>query len=72
MNSPTEAYEQCGGWDSPDSTLKLNDPTDQSKGYYLSTPDAKLVFPKSAFKNAKEFYNNWNQAGIPFFENMKI
>ena len=66
LEEPTGAFEKCGAWSSPDTTLDPVSQTDPSKGFVLNTPDAELIFPKSEFKNAKDFYNNFSQAGIPF------
>ena len=72
LDEPTDAFEKCGGWDSPTVYLLPVDKTDRSKGFVKTSDDAKLVFPKSAFKNAEEFYSNWAQASIPFFSGYRI
>ena len=38
----------------------------------MEIPDPVLVFPFGAFANAKEFYADFDQARIPFFEDFAI
>ena len=59
LNEPTDAFEQCGAWDSPDTTLDPVNHADATKGFVLTTPDSKLIFPKNAYKDAEDFYNNF-------------
>ena len=69
---PTGHFEKCGGWNSPDTVLEPVDKNDKSKGYVVTSDDARLIFPKSEFKNAEEFYSNWAQASIPFMGDFRI
>ena len=71
-NSPTDAFEKCGAWNSPDTTLDPIDVNDPGKGFSLNSPDASLIFPKSAFTDMEDFYKNFNQAGIPFMGDYAI
>ena len=41
-------------------------------GYESDEDDPVLVFPKTAFANAEEFYGDFEQAGIPFFKDFAI
>ena len=72
IDEPTSKFEKCGAWSSPDTTLdpvSLEDPT---AGFLLNSPSPELIFPKSQFKNAEEFYNNFSQASIPFMTDYVI
>ena len=67
----TDKFKKCGGWTTPDSELVpvSDNPAD---GYYLSSADPTLVFPNEAFSNAQEFFFDFDQAQIPFFEGYVI
>ena len=71
MDEPTTAFEQCGAWSSPDTTLDPIGPT-KADGFILNSPDPELIFPKASFNNAREFYYGFSQAGIPFFGDFSI
>ena len=60
MDQPTDAFEKCGAWSSPDTTLDAIDKSDPTQGFVLNSPDAELIFPKSQFKNAEDFFNNFS------------
>ena len=72
MDTPTEAYDACGAWVDPDPILIANDHNDPEKGYTMEIPDPVLVFPGGSYANAKEFYADFDQARIPFFEDFFI
>lgn len=72
LDKPTDKFEKCGAWNDPDSTLTPVDVNDPNAGYMLDTPDPRLIFPKSEFKNAQAFYKDFDQAGIPFFGDFEI
>lgn len=72
LNEPTDAFSKCGGWSDPDTILTPVDDTDPTKGFVVSSDDERLIFPNSEFANAEEFYNNWNQASIPFMDGYRI
>ena len=56
----------------PDPILIANDHNDPRKGYTMEIPDPVLVFPGGYFPDAKEFYADFDQARIPFFEDFNI
>ena len=72
LNEPTEKFEQCGAWSSPDTTLDPVDTTDESKGFVLNEGSAELIFPANEYPDAQEFYNNFAQASIPFMSDFSI
>ena len=72
LDGVTEAYEDCGGWDDPDPILFATDLKDPTNGFEVLYPDPELVYPKGSYANGKEFYKEWEQAEIPFFEGFMI
>ena len=62
LEAPTEAFEECGAWNSPDTILTPNAATEDATTFYTlgSSENARLIFPKVEFKNAEEFYNNFS------------
>ena len=59
MTRPTSAFQQCGAWSDPDTTLVPLSSTDVLLGYKLDKPDPSLIFPESAFATAENFYNEF-------------
>ena len=72
LDGSTEAFDSCGAWFEPDPILIANDHSDPEKGYTMEIPDPILVFPGGSYANAKEFYADFDQARIPFFEDFAI
>ena len=74
MKSPTEAFEECGAWNSPDTILKPNTNDKATTTFYTvgSSENSRLIFPKVEFKDAEAFYDGFSQAQIPFFGDFKI
>mmetsp|Transcript_9215 Transcript_9215/g.12558 ORF Transcript_9215/g.12558 Transcript_9215/m.12558 type:complete len:110 (+) Transcript_9215:324-653(+) len=68
MSMPTEAFEECGAWNSPNQILIPNNPSNRATTTYTLSTDEndRLVFPKSEFPNAEAFFNGFAQASIPF------
>ena len=60
LGEPTSAFEQCGAWNSPDQKLVPQTNDRLTTSYVLTSDNPKLIFPKSTFANAEEFYNNWS------------
>ena len=73
LDKPTDAFEECGAWNSPDEILTPNSNDKATATYTLGTSEnPRLVFPKVEFANAAEFYSNFNQAAIPFMSGFAI
>ena len=45
---------------------------DPNNGFTIDYPEDFLIYPEGKFKNAEEFYADFDQAKIPFFEGFKI
>lgn len=65
LNEPTDAFESCGAWNSPTTYLLPDNinARDTTK-YVMSSDNAKLIFPKSEYQNAGQFYEDF--ISIPF------
>ena len=71
LTKPTDAYEKCGAWSSPDTIITKIGATWED-GYVMSTPDPVLIYPLTTYKNAEEFFSNFPPISIPFMEDFKI
>ena len=72
LNKPTDKYEECGAWNDPDPVLTLINEADPSEGYEMDSEDPILIFPKTAYANAEEFFDDFEPAEIPFFDGFSI
>ena len=72
MDVPTKNFNTCGAWKTPDPILTATDGIDPSNGFTIEYPEDYLIYPEGTFKNAEEFYADFDQAKIPFFEGFKI
>lgn len=72
LKKPTNEYEKCGAWSSPDTIVTPVDPNDWSKGYVLSSDDSVLIYPQNEYKDASEFFANFPPISIPFMEDYSI
>ena len=74
LNEPTMKFSQCGGWKQPDPVLNESlSPLGEYDGtFQVQSFDPYIVFPNGAYKNAEEFFDDFDQAEIPFFWDFKI
>lgn len=52
--------------------LEPVDPTDETKGFFVDTPDAYLIFPDKEYADAEAFFTDFPPASIPFFGDFTI
>lgn len=72
LGEPTEAYEKCGAWNSPDTKFIPITNDRDTTDYIMTSDNARLVFPKAEFKNAEEFFSGFGQMSIPFMSGFRI
>ena len=74
LEKPTQEYNQCGAWNDPDPILEaILDADGKFDGKFdVVTKKPKLIFPSGEFKNAEEFFADFDQAKIPFFDTFTI
>ena len=85
LDTPTTKFDECGAWEGQDTVITpIDEPPegwdpsqngwapDWKKGYILSTPDDKLIYPGKSYGNAYEFFSGFGQVSIPFMDGFEI
>ena len=74
LDEPTSKFEQCGAWKQPDAVLEesLSPEGEYDGTFHVIYKDPYIVFPEGTYKNADEFYQDFDQAQLPFLWDFRI
>ena len=74
LDEPTKKFAQCGAWKQPDPVLEESlSPDGLYDGtYHIASKDRYIVFPEGMYANAEEFYDDFDQAQLPWMFDFKI